>query len=159
MNTHCLIPLIATIAYIPLFAILISNRPWQRQRRLFVWFLIAAILWSLSDFLLRSDFFMPHKLLLSKIVVCIFTLAAAQFHCFISLSYPQNKGRWLPLAYSSVAIAVALAVLGYIPEGIVIADGVLYIRHGNGVFLMGLPLAVVTVRNIYFFAAKNQDFR
>jgi len=154
MNIYSLPPLIAAVAYIPLLAILIANRPWQRQHRLFAWFLIAAMLWSVSDILGRSDLFMQDKLLLIKIVVCVFALSAVQFHCFISSFYPQNKGRWLPLAYASVAIIIALVALGYVPEELIIADGKLYPEYGNGIFLMGLPLAVVTVRNIYFLQQR-----
>ncbi|MBC8275953.1 MAG: hypothetical protein H8E40_13425, partial [Chloroflexi bacterium] len=154
MNVYSLPPLIAAIAYIPLLIILIYNRPWQRQRKLFAWYLIAAVIWSVSDIICRSDFFMPHKLLLVKIVICAFVLSAAQFHCFISSFYPQGKGRWLPLAYASLAIIVALVALDYVPKDLIIADGKLYPIYGNGIFLMGLPLAVLTVRNIYFLRQR-----
>ncbi len=154
MNIYSLPPLLAAIAYIPLLGILLANRPWQRQQRLFAWFLIAAIFWSVSDILGRSDFLMPYKLLLLKIVVCTFTLAAAQFHCFISSFYPSNKGRWVPLAYASVAIIIFLVAIGYVPKDLIIADSKLYPVYGNGIFSMGLPLAILTVRNVYFLRQR-----
>ena len=156
MNVYAIPPLLAVIAYIPLFGVLLANRPWNTQQRLFVWFLIAAVVWSGSDVLFRSDFLMPNKLLLNKIVICTFTLAAVQLHCFISSFYPPNKGRWLPLAYASLAIIIFLVAPGYVPEEIGIIDGKLYPVYGNGVFLMGLPLAIVTARSVYFLA---QQFR
>ena len=154
MNVYSLPPLIAAIAYIPLLIILIYNRPWQRQHRLFAWYLIAAVIWSVSDIICRSDLFMPHKLLLVKIVICAFALSAAQFHCFISSFYPQGKGRWLPLGYASLAIIVVLVTVDYVPTDLIIADGKLYPIYGNGIFLMGLPLVVLTVRNIYFLRQR-----
>jgi len=154
MDISALPPLVAVVAYIPLLAVLISNRPWQRQHRLFAWFLIAAILWGISGILWRSGFFMADKLLLSRIVFCAFTLMAVQFHCFISSFYPQGKGRWIPLAYASIAITIALAALGYIPEAVVTIDGTVYTKYGKGILLMGLPLAILTVRNIYFLRQR-----
>jgi len=149
MNIYAIPPLLAAIAYIPLLAILLANRPWNRQQRLFAWFLIAAVLWSGSDILLRGDFFMQDKFLLTKVVACTFTLAAVQFHCFVSSYYPPNKGRWLPLAYASLAIVLFLVVIDYMPEDIIFIDGKLYPVYGTGVFLMGLPLAILTVRSVH----------
>jgi diguanylate cyclase (GGDEF)-like protein len=150
MNIYVIPPLLAVIAYIPLLGVLSTNRPWNRQQRLFVWFLLAAILWSVSDIFFRSDFFMADKILLAKIISCTFTLAAVQFHSFISSFYPANKSRWLPLAYSSLAIIIFLVAIDYVPEDIMVIDGKLYTVYGNGVFLMGLPLAILTVRSVYF---------
>jgi diguanylate cyclase (GGDEF)-like protein/putative nucleotidyltransferase with HDIG domain len=154
MNGPALIPLIATLAYIPLFFILINNRPWSGQQRLFVAYLAAAVFWSLTDILGRSDFLMPQKRLLLAIVICAFALNAAQFHCFVSSFYPKNINRWLPLAYASLAIIIALVVIGYVPVDIIVSDGKLYPEYGTGVLLMGLPLAILTVRNIYYLRKR-----
>jgi diguanylate cyclase (GGDEF)-like protein len=149
MNIYAVPPLLAVIAYFPLFGVLLANRPLNRQQKLFIWFLIAAVFWSTSDILFRSNFFMSDKVLLGKVIACAFTLAAVQLHCFISSYYPPNKGRWLPVAYSSLAIIVFLTVMGYVPQDVIINDGKIYTEYGNGVFLMGLPLAVITIRSVY----------
>ena len=88
MNTYSTIPLIATVAYIPLLIILITNRPWQEQHKLFAWFLAAVMFWSLGDFFFRGDFFMQDKLLLAKVAMCVFVWAGVQLHYFVS-SFPQ----------------------------------------------------------------------
>jgi diguanylate cyclase (GGDEF)-like protein len=150
MNIYTIPPLLAVIAYFPLLGVLLVNRPLNRQQTLFVWFLIAAILWSGSDVLFRSNFFMSDKVLLAKIIACTFTLAAVQLHCFISSFYPPNKGRWLPVAYASLAIIIVLTVLNYVPQDVILTDSKIYTVYGNGVFLMGLPLAVLTIRSVYF---------
>jgi len=116
MNIYAVPPLLAVIAYFPLLGVLLANRPWNKQQRLFVWFLIAAVLWSVSDIFFRSDFFMAHKVILGKIIVCTFTLAAVQLHSFISSFYPPNKGRWLFLAYASLAIILFLVAIDYVPK-------------------------------------------
>jgi diguanylate cyclase (GGDEF)-like protein len=99
---------------------------------------------------------MSYKLPLLKIVVCAFTLAAVQFHCFISSFYPQNRGRWLPLAYASLAIAIFLAAVDYLPKDVIITGSKVYPVYGNYVFLIGLPLAILTVRNVYFLWQRHQ---
>jgi hypothetical protein len=156
MNIYYIPPLLATIAYIPLLGVLLANRPWNRQQRLFAWFLITALLWSLGNILGRSDFFMSYKLLMSKIAICSFALAAVQFHVFISSFYPRNKGRWLPLAYTSLAITIFLVAIDYVPKDIIITGNKIYPVYGYGVFFIGLPLAILTVRNVYFLWRRRQ---
>jgi diguanylate cyclase (GGDEF)-like protein len=157
MNIYCIPPLLAAVAYMPLLGILLANRPWNKQQRLFTWFLITAIFWSVGDVLFRSSLFLPHKFILFKTVLCIFTLAAVQFHVFISSFYPAKKGRWLPLAYSSVAIMVFLVAVNYAPKDIIVSGDKIYPVYGNGIFFMGLPLAILTVRNVYFLWQQLQD--
>ena len=60
MNPQALIPLIATIAYIPCLVILLENRPWQLRQKLFFLLLISAMLWSATDILFRSDVLFFH---------------------------------------------------------------------------------------------------
>ncbi len=149
MNIYAVPPLLAVIAYFPLFGVLLANRPLNRQQRLFIWFLVAAVIWSTTDILFRGNFLMSDKVLLGKIIACTFTLAAVQLHCFISSFYPPDKGRWLPVAYSSVVIIIFLTAMDYVPQDVILTDGKIYTVYGNGVFLMGLPLAVVTARSVY----------
>src|SRR4030042_1071048 len=118
MNIYAVPPLLAVIAYFPLFGVLLANRPLNRQQRLFIWFLVAAVIWSTTDILFRGNFLMSDKVLLGKIIACTFTLAAVQLHCFISSFYPPNKGRWLPIAYSSLAIIIFLTEMDYVPQDI-----------------------------------------
>ena len=152
MNIYSLPPLIAAVAYIPLLAILIANRPWQRQHRLFAWFLSAAVLWSVSDILGRSDFFMPHKLLLTKIVICAFLLACVQLHYFIA-SFYQTKSFKFPFAYGILALGMVLVVLGYIPEDIVINGGISP-EYGTWIYLLGFLLIILLSTDIYFLVQK-----
>ena len=100
MNIYALFPLVATIAYIPLLVTTISSRPWQRKHKLFTLFLIAAMMWSISDYLFRSNFFPKHNFLLFKVIIITFTLMVVQFHCFASCFFAPGQGRWLPFAYA-----------------------------------------------------------
>src|SRR4030042_2942433 len=122
MNIHALIPLIAAVAYIPLFLILINNRPWQRQHRLFAAYLIVAVFWSVADIFGRSYFFMDRKVLLLQIVVFAFLLTCVQSHYFVA-SFYRNVSFKFPVAYGIPALGIVLMVLGYIPESITIING------------------------------------
>ena len=68
MAIHYLIPLIATFIYVSLLLVVIINRPWQKQHKLFILYLAAATLWGFSNFLLLSNSLMEYKLFLFRIV-------------------------------------------------------------------------------------------
>jgi len=153
MNSHALIPLIAAIAYIPLFIVLVNNRPWHRQHRLFVIYLCAAVLWSLSDILCRSDFFMAHKLVLGKIVIFAFLLTCVQSHYFVASFYRTVSFKF-PVAYGIPALGIVLMVLGYIPESITIINGGIAPVYGNWIYLLGFFLLSLGIMDIYFLVRK-----
>jgi len=154
MNIYALFPLVAIIAYIPLLINTVSSRPWQRQHKLFALFLIAAILFSLSDLLWRSDFFRQHYLILGKLVIIMFTWMAVQFHCFVSSFYSPGQGRWLLFAYASLVVVIALVMLEFVPEDIVVSGNKLYLQYGLGVVFIAMPLLTLLARNVYVFRQR-----
>jgi diguanylate cyclase (GGDEF)-like protein len=152
MNIYALFPLIATIIYIPLLIMAASSRPWQRRHTLFILFLVSAMMWSLTDVFLRSSLLPQYKLLLLKILLIIVTWMAVQFHCFISSFFAPGEKRWLPFAYGSLAVVIALVLLGYIGEGVTSVDGGrLYLDYGIGIIFMAIPLLTLAVRDTYVF--------
>jgi len=151
MNIYALFPLVAIAAYIPLLAITIGSRPWQRQHRLFTLFLVAAIAWSLFDYLSRSNFFPYYSFILFKLVLIALMWMTVQLHCFMSSFYGPRQGRWLPLAWASLGAVILLTVLGYIPESVAVIDGKHYPAYGIGIVVMVVPLMVLGARNIYVF--------
>jgi diguanylate cyclase (GGDEF)-like protein/putative nucleotidyltransferase with HDIG domain len=154
MNAHSLIPLIATIAYIPLFVILLSNQPWQRRHRLFLLFLIPAILWSLSDIFFRSDFLIPYKLLLVRVVICISIWMLIQLHYFVC-SFYQSERIKIPLAYLLPIATVALAALGYIPQSVEVTASSINVDYGPWIIVIFLLfLFIVGVKDIYSLIQK-----
>ncbi|MFC2051320.1 diguanylate cyclase [Chloroflexota bacterium] len=151
MSIYALIPLVTTIAYIPLLITTIGSRPWRRQHKLFTLFLIAAILWSLSDFLWRSDLLRQHSLILSRLILPFFTLMAVQFHCFASSFFSLGQGRWLPFAYTSLVIVIIIAALGYIPEDVVTSGGDIYPIYGKWIVFIAIPLLTLFFRSVFIF--------
>ena len=137
MNSHALVPLIATIAYIPLLVILLANRPWDRKQRFFFLFLIPVILWSLGDLFFRSDFLMQDKILIAEVVLCIMIWMLIQFHYFLS-SYYQPQRIKIPLAYIFLVSAITLALLGYIPRGIEVTASGINVDYGIWIIVIGL---------------------
>jgi diguanylate cyclase (GGDEF)-like protein len=154
MNVQVIVPLIATIAYIPLFVILLSSRPWQRRHKLFLLFLIPTMLWSLSVFFFRSDFLIPYKLLLGKIGVCIFVWMLIQLHYFIC-SFYQSERIKVPVAYIFPIATIALAAAGYIPHNIEVTASGFNVDYGPWIIaIVLLFLFTVGTRDIYSLIQK-----
>jgi len=151
MNVHSLIPLIATVAYIPLFIILYANRPWQRQKQIFAILLLALMFWSLGDFLFRSDFFINEKLFLARGILCIFTMAFSQLHYFLRTFYETEKPG-IPMVYIFMAASFILILL-FIPESVSIDDNVVPIY---GIWAYPLAVAYLSIigRDVYILAQK-----
>jgi diguanylate cyclase (GGDEF)-like protein/putative nucleotidyltransferase with HDIG domain len=154
MNVRVLIPLIATIAYIPLFVILLSNRPWQRRHGLFLLFLIAAVFWSFVTFLSMSGLLIHNKPLEVKIVLCIAILMLVQFHYFVCSFYRFERIR-IPLAYIFLMATIALAALGYIPRGVEVTASGINVDYGPWIIAIGLLfLSTVGVKDVYSLIQK-----
>ncbi len=144
MTTGSLIPLLAAIAYVPLFAILISNRPWQKQHRLFASYIAAAMVWGISTFLIRSDFFID-KLLLFKLVICSFIWATVQFYYFVRFYFAKSGGFGMKLGYASLGVLIIAAALGYVPQTLAVeANNVVRPVFGWWFFLIAIPPIVLT---------------
>lgn len=155
MNIYTLIPLIATIIYIPLFVILLVNRPWNRRQKVFLLFLIPAFLWSFTAIFFRSDFLMPNKLLMAKIVVCVGIWMGVQYHYFLrSFLDPQRVK--IPLAYALVISAVVLALLGYIPRNLDVTPGGIHLQYGIYFFLVLFPTIALASRDMYFLLRRHK---
>lgn len=113
-----LIPLIASITYVPLFVILLSSRPWSRKHRFFLLFLISAVLWSLSTFISRSGLLIQNqegKELEVGIVICLLFWMLVQLHYFIR-SFYQSERIKIPLAYVFVMAVIILVASGKIAD-------------------------------------------
>jgi diguanylate cyclase (GGDEF)-like protein/putative nucleotidyltransferase with HDIG domain len=155
MNAQILIPLIATIAYIPLFVILLSNRPWDRKQMFFFLFLIPAILWSSIGFLGYSGLFAEGKTFVVKFGICTAVWMLVQLHYFISSFYQSGRMR-IPWAYCFLAATIILTVFGLIPKEIRINDsGAIAVDYGTWIIAVGLLfLFTVGVKDVYSLMQK-----
>ncbi len=158
MNIYSFIPLVATVAYVPLLVTTIGARPWRRQHKLFLLFLVAATVWSLTDFVVRSNFLPQYNFWLT-VIVMLFVWAAVQFHTFTSSFFPPERGRWLPFAWGSLLVIVILLGLGFFTENIQNVNGVLHPQYTKTIGLIAIPLLILLARNVYVLAPrlKNKD--
>jgi len=155
MNIYALFPLVAVIAYIPLLITTISSRPWQSRHKLFILFLASAMIWSLTDIFLRSNSFPEYNNFLLKLILITYTLTAVQFYCFASSFFAPGEGRWLPLAYASLAIVVVLVLLGQVAEGVTVVNGdKLHLDYGRGLIFLVIPLLTLAARMTYVFGKR-----
>jgi diguanylate cyclase (GGDEF)-like protein len=151
VNAQTVIPLIATIAYIPLFAILLSNRPWQPRHTLFLLFLIPAVLWSFTTFLSMQGLSPESKEVDVRIVLCLAIWMLVQFHYFVSSFYRSEpmKIRWV---YAFLAATIVLAGLGLTPAHV--EPTVSYGRPVIVIYL--LFLSTVGIKDIYSLLQKHR---
>jgi len=149
MNIETIIPLIATIAYIPLFIILLSNRPWNRKRKFFFLFLIAAAFWSFSSFLHRSNLGIQNKELEVKIVICIAIWIVVQLHYFVYSFYHYERIK-APWAYLFLVATIILAALDYIPKEVTVTTSGISVDYGPWILAIGLVfLFTLGTKDIY----------
>ena len=153
MNTQILIPLSATIAYVPCLVILLDNRPWQLRQKLFFLFLISAMLWSVVDIFFRSDFFMEYKLLLVRIVLCLAIWMIIQFR-YLGQSFYKSEVAKIPFAYIILAASIALAALGYMPRDITVTSGGIDVDYGIWMSLLVGSVLIIGSKDIYHLIRK-----
>ena len=154
MNIQSLIPLIATITYIPLLIVLYANRPWQRQKQVFALFLCAAMLWSLGDFLFRSDFLVNEKIVVAKTILCILSFALTQFHYFLR-TYYEIKKPGIPVAYILMALVFILIIL-FIPERVIVDKGVIPV-YGIWTYALVVYYVPLIGYDIYMLIKKRNS--
>jgi hypothetical protein len=157
MSIFAFIPLVATVAYIPLLFITASNRPWQRQHKLFFIFLISAIAWSLTDYIYRSNLLEEHNATLIRIVIVSACWMGVQFHIFVSSYFPPNKNRWLLLGYASLIGNIILAVLGFLPKGFNVKDGLLVPDYSYSILYIAAPLLCLLIRDLWVFLPRLKN--
>jgi len=153
VNIHVLIPLIATIAYVPLLVIVLSNRPWQPQQKLFFLFLIPAIAWSATDIFFRSSLFTQHKILLVEVVLFFAVWMIIQYRYFVQSFYKSDVAR-KPFAYIILAAFVGLVALDYIPRGVTITPDNIYVDYGPWVIIIAGIILAITSKEIYNLIRK-----
>jgi len=117
MRADVLIPLVAAVVYVPLFVILLTNRPWERRQTLFFAFLVTAALWSCATFLSRGGLLGLDKIVEVRIVISVFGLMLVQFHFFIASFYSSAPMRafW---PYAFPVVAVVLSAFDQIPASV-----------------------------------------
>lgn len=148
MNTHVVIPFIASVAYLGLIALLVANRPWGARQKLFVAFVTVAFFYSFFDLFARSGYFMDQKRLLAQIVICMGIWTVVQFHYFIRPYFSRKPVR-VPLAYLYLVACVVMAVMGVLPRETVLTESGLTVYYGY-------PLLVVAVA--IFVSLGVRDF-
>jgi diguanylate cyclase (GGDEF)-like protein/putative nucleotidyltransferase with HDIG domain len=151
MSIYVLLSLLVTIPYIPLLAMTITSRPWQRRHELFILILVPAMIFGVTDVLLYGNVFPQYNLLLLKILLIIYVWLVVQFYLFISSFFAPGQGRWLPIAYASLAAAIVMVLVGYSPKGVTVSGGKLYLDYGIGVFFLVIPLLILFGRSLYLF--------
>jgi len=143
MDIYYLVPLLAAAIYISVCFVVIANRTWETEHKLFVAYLSAAALWSFGDFLLRSASLIEYKLLLFRIVVWASMWWVVQLYHFVRTFLHQPGGWGTKLGYTSLAALGVAATLGYAPRSISYSNGSVSPEYGWWFFLYVVPLFTI----------------
>jgi len=154
MNTYSLIAVIATLAYIPLFLILLANRPWQRQKQTFAIFLFAIMLWNVGGFIFRSDYLQGDKIYIAKGILCLVLIVVTSLHYFLRTYYEKSEPRF-PLAYI-ISGLLFIPVLAFMPESINVGEVAAPV-YGPWVFLLVAYGLVIVGWDIYHLWGKYKN--
>jgi diguanylate cyclase (GGDEF)-like protein len=154
MNLTSIIPLAAGLAYIPLLCVLIMNSKWQKNHKLFGIYLISAMIWSISDFFLRSEFLLSYKVLLFQIVMSSMLLVLAQYYYFIRHYLYGSGGLILYLSYALLGIFIAACILGYIPQGLIYNNGEVSPSLGGWIIIITVPPTLILASLIYYMVKR-----
>jgi signal transduction histidine kinase len=154
MTGYSLIPLIAAIAYVPLFVIVLYSRPWQRQHLLFTMYLVSAIVWSSVSFLLHSSFLPEHKMLLARIMTVAFIWMAVQLYVFSRRFGYGSYAHGVAVGYTLLLAAIVLATLGYIPESVTVGNKGVQLSIGIWFPVLFVPLFFLVVDNVVALLRK-----
>lgn len=151
-----IVPLIVSIIYIALLLILIVNRPWNKQHKLFVIYLMAATLWSGSDYFLRSNLFPQYELVIFRIVILASLWWAVQLYHFARsfLDLPGGAGLWL--GYGALGILSVLAFTGHAPPAIIYDSGIVSPVYSWWFFFYFAPLLSLATLGVYSLIRRLQ---
>ena len=155
MSSHVLIPLVASFVFLFPLVIMLLHRPWRGQHTLFLLYLIPAMIWSLSDFVFRSDFLPAYQVLLVKILFCLAMWTVTQFHYILNY-YGTGKIRKMPLVYLPLAATILLSILGYIPQHVEVTEDVISVRYGIWVLPIVVSLLILMVYDMYLLLQKRR---
>jgi len=172
MNSHALIPLIATVAYIPLLVIVLISRPWQPRQRHFFLFLVPAILWSATDIFFRSTIFNEEqqKIIMVKIVLFWAVWMIIQYRYFVQSFYKSDVAR-KPFAHIILVVFIGLlAAPNLIPYGqpgmengitFTKLDGVIvnmHVNYGPFLYVIAAVFLVIYAKDMYNLIRKLKVF-
>ncbi len=155
MSGYALIPLVACVALLgPLIALLL-HRPRPTQNLLMLLFVIPAMLWSLADFLLRSQVLPIDPLTMAKVIICVGILMIVQYHQFLRSRAGKKGGKAL-LAYVPLAAVIGLTTLGWMPRSIQVSHDFVMISYGLWILPVALLLVALIIHDAHLLLKRHR---
>ncbi|MFC1910326.1 hypothetical protein ACFLXC_03400 [Chloroflexota bacterium] len=121
----------------------------QTRHKLFIVFLVMAMVWSIADYIFHSTFLPQYDVFLLKAIIILFTATIVHFYLFASHYFQDGKGRWIPFAYFAIVLVTGMVSSGQIPKEFVIDGAQLYPRYGESVFFLAIPLLILIARSVF----------
>jgi diguanylate cyclase (GGDEF)-like protein len=148
MSNYAIIQFVTVIIYSLLILIVIFNSR-TVYKHLFLVFITAGMLWSLSSFLTHTDTDVSRINLWARFVPATAVWSIISYNHFIC-AYLKKWTKVVPAAgYAMVAVISLFSMLGYIPEKVTIyGGGVVALDYGKWMYIMTMISAVFMVLSI-----------
>jgi diguanylate cyclase (GGDEF)-like protein len=156
MSGYAVIPLVATVAFLGPLVVLLLHRPRLQRNLLMLLFVIPAMLWSLSDFFLRSQILTIDPSVLVKVIICMGVIVIVQYHHFLR-ACTGKRDRRAVLAYLPLAAVVGLIISGWMPRSIQVSHDLVIIRYGLWIVPVALFIVALIVYDAYLLVRKYRD--
>jgi diguanylate cyclase (GGDEF)-like protein len=153
MSGYAVIPLVASVAFLGPLVALLLHRPRLKRNLLMLLFVIPAMLWSLSDFFLRSQILTIDPSVLVKVIICLGILVIVQYHHFLR-SCAGKRDRRAVLAYLPLAAVVGLIISGWMPRSIQVSHDLVIIRYGLWIVPVALFIVALIVYDAHLLVRK-----
>jgi diguanylate cyclase (GGDEF)-like protein len=153
MSGYAVIPLVASVAFLGPLVALLLHRPRLKRNLLMLLFVIPAMLWSLSDFFLRSQILTIDPSVLVKVIICLGILVIVQYHHFLR-SCAGKRERRAVLAYLPLAAVVGLIISGWMPRSIQVSHDLVIIRYGLWIVPVALFIVALIVYDAHLLVRK-----
>lgn len=162
MNIYAAIPLVSAIAYAPLIAITLRYTK-GRVRLIFLAYLIMAVVWSITSFMLHAYVFSGDMRYWHEALLISHVSTWVLYYHFVRAATRQAAMRWVLYAgYGLLAMTTALVVSGFVIRNSYIQDGLLYYEITPiGYILSGAPpmaMLVATVVNLVQRYFKSDSY-
>ncbi len=117
MNSYTIVQFLTLIVYLVLIVLVLRQKR-AKLKNVFIIYLLASMMWSLSSFMNHADFSLSQWLFWSKVTPFAALWSVIAYTHFICTFLNTNARRVANLGYGLLFFVVVLISLGYIPRSV-----------------------------------------
>ncbi len=159
MNSYSVVQFAALVIYVVLAVIILRDMR-TRVRRLFFVYLLGAMGWSLSSFMVHMNFFPSHFAGWGALLPVTGLWAVVAYYHFICAFVGLRGGKWVAFGYSFLAALAVVAALGYVPQSLeYLGEGKAAIEYGPWLYMMSAGGGCFAALSVYRLARRYRSLK